>query len=83
MKRIRNSHQGKSFEGIGISVPGRVDPKTQRLIFAPNLNWRDFDIKAAVERGMGLPVELENAAKRAYSPNYGLSRWTASATLCC
>src|SRR5438128_1166956 len=25
------------YEGIGISVPGRVDPKTHRLIFAPNL----------------------------------------------
>ena len=62
MKRIRSSLQGRSFEGIGISVPGRVDPKTQRLIFAPNLKWRDFDIKTAVERGMGLPVELENAA---------------------
>lgn len=62
MKRIRSSHQGRSFEGIGISVPGRVDPKTQRLIFAPNLRWRDFDIKGAVERGMGLRVELENAA---------------------
>jgi predicted NBD/HSP70 family sugar kinase len=62
MKRVRSKHHGKSFEGIGISLPGRVDPKTQCLIFAPNLKWEDFDIKTAVERGTGLPVELENAA---------------------
>lgn len=60
--RIRESSPGKSFGGIGISVPGRVDPETQRLIFAPNLKWPEFDLKAAMERETGLPVELENAA---------------------
>jgi predicted NBD/HSP70 family sugar kinase len=49
-------------EGIGISLPGRVDLATQRLVFAPNLGWSDFDLKAAIEADTGLPVELENAA---------------------
>jgi predicted NBD/HSP70 family sugar kinase len=62
MKRIRDNYPKKSVEGIGISVPGRVDTKTQRLIFAPNLHWPEFDIKQAIERGMGLPAEMENAA---------------------
>jgi predicted NBD/HSP70 family sugar kinase len=51
-----------SVEGVGISLPGRVDPATQRLIFAPNLQWPDFDLKRAVETATGLPVKLENAA---------------------
>ncbi|MBS1809491.1 MAG: ROK family transcriptional regulator [Acidobacteria bacterium] len=50
------------YEGIGISVPGRVDPKTQRLIFAPNLNWGEVDLKTPLERATGLTVEMENAA---------------------
>ncbi|HEV2274539.1 MAG TPA: ROK family transcriptional regulator [Acidobacteriaceae bacterium] len=62
MKRIRESHSSKSLEGIGISVPGRVDAGTERLIFAPNLKWPEFDIKRAIEKGMGLPTEMENAA---------------------
>lgn len=62
MKRMRERHTGKSFEGVGISVPGRVDPESQRLIFAPNLKWSEFDIKGTIERGMNLPVEVENAA---------------------
>jgi predicted NBD/HSP70 family sugar kinase len=62
MKRIRDNHPKKSVEGIGISVPGRVDTETQRLIFAPNLHWPEFDIKHTIERGMGLPAEMENAA---------------------
>jgi predicted NBD/HSP70 family sugar kinase len=62
MKRIRDSHPKKSVEGIGISVPGRVDTESHRLIFAPNLHWPEFDIKRTIERSMGLPAEMENAA---------------------
>jgi predicted NBD/HSP70 family sugar kinase len=49
-------------EGIGVSLPGRVDLASQRLVFAPNLGWGDFDLKTALEHATGLPVELENAA---------------------
>jgi predicted NBD/HSP70 family sugar kinase len=49
-------------EGIGISLPGRVDLTTKRLVFAPNLGWTDFDLKTPLEKAIGLPVELENAA---------------------
>lgn len=62
MERMRGAIARKSIEGIGISLPGRVDPRTQRLIFAPNLHWPDFDLKGAVESAMGLPVKMENAA---------------------
>ena len=58
----RKSYPRKSIEGIGISLPGRVDPATQRMIFAPNLRWPDFELKGAVEAKLGLPVKLENAA---------------------
>ncbi|MGA2246539.1 MAG: ROK family protein [Verrucomicrobiota bacterium] len=63
--RIRDlirAHPISSYEGIGVSLPGRIDPTSQRLSFAPNLNWSDVDIKQPLERITGLPVELENAA---------------------
>ena len=62
MQRIRPTGPNKSTEGIGISLPGRVNPTTQRLIWAPNLKWPEFDIKKMVETRMGLPVTLENDA---------------------
>jgi predicted NBD/HSP70 family sugar kinase len=62
MKRIRDDYPKKSLEGIGISVPGRVDRESHCLIFAPNLKWPKYDIKHAIEHGMGLPTEMENAA---------------------
>ncbi|MBT9329416.1 ROK family transcriptional regulator [Paracidobacterium acidisoli] len=62
METMRAQHGDRSFEGVGISMPGRVDPETQRLIMAPNLKWGDFDVKGAVEKRMDLQVELANAA---------------------
>jgi predicted NBD/HSP70 family sugar kinase len=61
-ERIRGALPRYCIEGIGISLPGRVDPATQRLIFAPNLHWPDFDLKDAIESKMRLRVKMENAA---------------------
>lgn len=61
-QRVRDALPRFSIEGIGISLPGRVDPATQRLIFAPNLRWPDFDLKGEIESRMRLPVKMENAA---------------------
>src|SRR5260370_16747591 len=60
--RMKERHSERSFEGVGISLPGRVDPRTHRLIFAPNLHWPAFDIRKVFEEGTGMSVELDNAA---------------------
>jgi predicted NBD/HSP70 family sugar kinase len=62
MSRMRENNSQRSYEGVGISLPGRVDPETQRLRLAPNLGWPDFDIKGAIKKGTGLGVELDNEA---------------------
>jgi predicted NBD/HSP70 family sugar kinase len=62
MKALRVHHIDKSFEGIGVSMPGRIDPATQRLLLAPNLGWANFDIRAALEKGLKLQVEIDNDA---------------------
>jgi predicted NBD/HSP70 family sugar kinase len=62
VNRIVHQHPNLDFEGIGISLPGRFDDSTQRVVFTPNLRWPEFDLKGAVERATGMRVELENAA---------------------
>jgi predicted NBD/HSP70 family sugar kinase len=59
---LLRSCRGKKVEGIGISLPGRVDRASERLVFAPNLKWPDTEIRKTVEKATGLDVELENAA---------------------
>jgi len=62
MAAIRSEHPGVTPEGVGVSLPGRIDPRTQHLMFAPNLRWGNFDIRAEFEARTGLTVELENDA---------------------
>jgi predicted NBD/HSP70 family sugar kinase len=70
IENLRRSQPQIFCEGIGVGLPGRVDPKTQRLIFAPNLGWPDVDIKRAhtvdikkpLEEATGISVEVDNAA---------------------
>lgn len=53
---------GIRWEGIGISVPGAVDQRTQRIIFSPNLGWRDIDLSRALKQATHLEVTVENAS---------------------
>jgi len=62
IRQMVERHPNLIFEGIGISVPGRFDESRQRVVFAPNLHWPQFDLKLPLEKATGLPVELENAA---------------------
>ncbi len=56
------AHPKGFYEGIGISLPGRVDLLTQQLTFAPNLGWNNLDLKTPLEKATGLRVEMDNAA---------------------
>jgi len=62
IRHMMKTHTGMAFEAIGVSLPGRVDRFTQRLVFAPNLGWRDVDLKTPLEAATGLRVFVENAA---------------------
>jgi predicted NBD/HSP70 family sugar kinase len=62
IRRMLASYPQASWEGIGVSLPGRVDRRTHRLVLAPNLAWKDVDLKTPLEQATGLRVEMENAA---------------------
>jgi predicted NBD/HSP70 family sugar kinase len=62
IRKLTSAHSDKSFDGIGISLPGRADPLLQKWIFAPNLNWPVLSIKSKIERATGLRVEMDNVA---------------------
>lgn len=62
IRTLMEVHSDLIFEGMGISVPGRFDPVTQHIVFAPNLHWPEFDLRGPLEKATGLRVDLENAA---------------------
>ena len=50
-------------QGIGVVVPGMVDPGTGRVIHAPTLGWRDVDLQARLMAATRLPVHVENSGR--------------------
>ncbi len=61
VESFRKTHRDIVCEGMGVSVPGRVDD-TGRLLFAPNLGWGGIELRRLLESAVGLPVVIENAA---------------------
>ena len=62
IRKLMAAHSDKSFDGIGISLPGRADPRLEKLIFAPNLKWPLSSIKSRIQRATDLNVEMDNVA---------------------
>ncbi len=53
-----------TIEGIGISLPGLVDPESAKL-YVPHLKWRDVPLVDELSTVLGLPVTIENDANAA------------------
>jgi glucokinase len=47
---------------VGIGAAGYIDAARERVIFAPNLAWRDEPLRDEVAKLVGLPVVVENDA---------------------
>ena len=52
-------------------------------MFAPNLAWRDVDLKADLEARVDLPVVVENDANAAAWGEFTLRRRRTTSTTCC
>ncbi len=84
IRRIIRTCNGRRIEGVGISLPGRYDRATDRLVFAPNLKWRDGWICGLRSRW---PRDWKSSSKTPPMPARwrlsGSTRWNLSATWWC
>ena len=49
--------------GVGVAVPGMVDPAAGRVLHAPTLSWRDVNLRDPLAAAIGIPVHIENSGK--------------------
>ena len=61
-RNLKSAFDDRIFHGVGVSVSGRVDQKTHRLLFSPNAPWTQIDLHDELQRVLGTPIEMENAA---------------------
>lgn len=50
---------------VGVAAAGFVDPTRSKVMFAPNIAWRDYPLRAVLEERLGLDVVVENDANAA------------------
>lgn len=50
----------KQVRAVGVGAPGAVDPESGKVIFAPNLDWKDVPLKKELEKQLDIPIGIEN-----------------------
>ncbi|MDF1503535.1 ROK family protein [Roseisolibacter sp. H3M3-2] len=51
----------RTLAGAGLVMPGMVDRRTGRVLYAPRLGWRDVDLRDLLAERLGYKVRIENA----------------------
>jgi glucokinase len=59
---VRAGLEESQILSVGIGVPSSVDPKTGRVVFANNLDWRDLDLVGEFRKCWDISVYMENDA---------------------
>ncbi len=62
---VAELRQSADVVGVGLGAAGFVDASRARVLYAPNLSWRDEPLRDEVARRTGLPVVVENDANTA------------------
>ena len=65
-RRIKQALAEKEIgacEGVGVAVPGMVNPAKGRVLHAPTLAWRDVNLRDPLSIALGIPVHIENSGK--------------------
>jgi glucokinase-like ROK family protein len=72
--------QGLRSLGIGVGVPGLVDLRQGKLVFAPNLHWNNVPLRLMWSQRFNLPIFVENEANAAALGEYyfGAARGTVN-----
>jgi glucokinase len=68
IERLAERHRGPSrlLAGVGVGIAGILDGRTGVLRGAPTLpGWKDFPVRAALERRLSAPLVLDNDANAA------------------
>lgn len=65
LDEMTRRHLNRELAVIGVSVPGMTDAGRGKLVFAPNLGWRDVDIAAALRINDNVRVVVDNDAAAA------------------
>jgi glucokinase len=59
---LKSRHE---ISSVGVGAAGYIDQSRSVVMFAPNIAWRDVDLRQGLEKQVDLPVVIENDANAA------------------
>jgi N-acetylglucosamine repressor len=65
IRSIMSRTKGRTAAGVGVSLPGLVEPDTGRALYIPFFRWRDWALAEDLTRATGLVVRVDNDANAA------------------
>ncbi|HEX8004346.1 MAG TPA: ROK family glucokinase [Mycobacteriales bacterium] len=80
VEELRGAHDVRA---VGIAAAGYVSADRTRMLFAPNLPWRDVAVRDEVAARVGLPVVVENDANAAAWAEYRFGAGAGEPDLVC
>ncbi len=60
MHQIQLAHPERRILGIGVGMPGFIDPLSGQVLSVRAPQWRNYPLKARLEAELDLPVVIEN-----------------------
>lgn len=72
---------GHDVGAVGLGAAGYLDLAGERVMFAPNLAWRDEPLRALVEDRIGIPTLMDNDANAAAWAEYRFGAGRGASTL--
>jgi predicted NBD/HSP70 family sugar kinase len=65
IRQLLQAHEKSAgkCQGIGVVVPGMVEPGTGTVLHAPTLGWRNVDLRSRLAAATGFPVHVENSGR--------------------
>jgi glucokinase len=59
---LKSRHE---IDSVGVGAAGYIDKTRSTVMFAPNIAWRDVNLREGLEKQVDLPVVIENDANAA------------------
>ncbi|MFH1422157.1 MAG: ROK family protein [Planctomycetota bacterium] len=59
-KQVLKNSKVKNISGIGIACAGFIDASSKKILFSPNLNWKNVPLASIAEKAFKKPARVEN-----------------------
>lgn len=73
----------QNYDGVGIGIAGQIENKSGKVLFAPNLGWKNFELQKTLSRLLKMDVKVTNDVRAATWGEWLYGAGTGATDLIC